>query len=83
MAKGTAVTRYGTRYGRTIRERLAAAEAGHKGRQKCPYCAYQDVKRSAAGIWACGKCGQKFASRAYALRKVPAVTTKVEEGQDV
>ncbi len=82
MASGT-VTRYGTRYGRTTRERLAKAELGYKGKQKCPHCSYTAVKRLAAGIWSCGKCGHKFTSRAYQLREAPAIRSKVEEELDV
>jgi large subunit ribosomal protein L37Ae len=67
------ITRYGARYGRTIRERLADVEAGYRGSHKCPYCAYVKVYRKAAGIWECGKCGVKFTSRAYQLTKPAAV----------
>ena len=75
----TTVTRYGTRYGRTIRERLKKAEEGHKGKHKCVYCAYTSVKRKAAGIWHCGKCGADFTSRAYQLRPAPEVKRELEE----
>lgn len=73
------VTRYGPRYGRTIRERLAKVENQYKGRHKCPYCSYEAAKREAAGIWACSKCNSKFTSRAYQLRKAPAVKSVTEE----
>lgn len=78
MAQRT-VTRYGTRYGRTIRERLAKVEQQYKGKQKCPHCSYTAVKRLAAGIWHCTKCNTKSASRAYQLRTPPAVKNKTEE----
>lgn len=73
------VTRYGPRYGRTIRERLEKAERQYKGVQKCPHCSYTAARRESAGIWACRKCGAKFTSRAYQLRKPPAVRSKTEE----
>jgi len=67
--KKKTITRFGARYGRTIRERLATVEAGYRGKHKCPYCAYTKVTRKAAGIWSCGKCNTKFTSRAYQLTK--------------
>jgi large subunit ribosomal protein L37Ae len=73
MATKKTITRFGTRYGRTIRERLATIEAGYRGKHKCPYCSYNDVTRKAAGIWECTKCATKFTSRAYQLTKPTAV----------
>ncbi|MDD9953772.1 MAG: 50S ribosomal protein L37ae [Candidatus Woesearchaeota archaeon] len=73
------VTRYGPRYGRTTRERLAKAESGYQGKQECPYCAYKAVKRLAAGIWYCTKCKSKFASKAYQLAKPEPVKSRAVE----
>lgn len=81
MPKKT-VTRYGTRYGRTTRERLAKVEQQYKTKQKCPYCSYPQVSRKAAGIWHCAKCESTFTSRAYQLAKPQPVKT-VTEGLDV
>ena len=80
--KKKTITRFGTRYGRTIRERLADVEAGYRGKHKCPYCSYPNVTREAAGIWSCSKCKTKFASRAYQLTKptpVKAAEARQEE----
>jgi large subunit ribosomal protein L37Ae len=81
MADTKTITRFGARYGRTIRERLADIEAGYRGKQKCPYCNYQNVTREAAGIWSCSKCRTKFTSRAYQLTRPTPVksTVTVEE----
>ncbi len=79
MAKVKAVTRYGPRYGRTVRERVANAESGYKGKQKCPHCGYTGVKRESAGIWNCNKCGAKFTSKAYHLKKPTPLKSKTEE----
>jgi large subunit ribosomal protein L37Ae len=80
------ITRFGSRYGRTTRERLASIEATYKGKHSCPHCAYKNVKRVAAGIWQCGKCNAKFTSRAYELT-VPTAIKSTEpiatEEQDV
>lgn len=56
--------RYGPRYGTRIRQRIAGLEPG-KGRHTCPRCLKPGVKRIAAGIWECRKCGLKFAGKAY------------------
>ena len=79
--KKKTVTRFGTRYGRTIREHLADIEAGYRGKHKCPYCNYTQVKRVAAGIWSCNKCNAKFTSRAYQLSK-PTPIKNIEAQQE-
>jgi large subunit ribosomal protein L37Ae len=79
MSKKT-ITRFGPRYGRTIRQRLAAIEEGYRGKHKCPYCSYEQAYRAAAGIWECGKCKAKFTSRAYQLTKpTPVKNMQVKE----
>jgi large subunit ribosomal protein L37Ae len=80
MAEKKTITRFGTRYGRTIRERLADIESGYRGKHKCPYCSYTRVTRQAAGIWQCGKCTTKFTSRAFELTKpTPVKNMQVAE----
>ena len=59
--------RFGARYGRKVKERLAAIEKGLKKKHKCPYCSQLKVKRLSAGIWFCDKCKSKFTGRAYSL----------------
>lgn len=80
MAEKKTITRFGTRYGRTIRERLADIESGYRGKHKCPYCSYTTVTRAAAGIWSCTKCKAKFTSRAFQLTKpTPVKNLQVSE----
>ncbi|MFC1742037.1 50S ribosomal protein L37ae [Nanoarchaeota archaeon] len=62
--------RYGPRYGRRNKDKVASLEKEHRGRHKCPYCAYVKVVRLAKGIWACQKCGAKFAGKAYTYDQV-------------
>jgi large subunit ribosomal protein L37Ae len=81
MAEKKTITRYGTRYGRTIRERLADIEAGYRGKHKCPQCNYTTVTRKAAGIWQCSKCNVKFTSRAFALTK-PTPVKNVQASEE-
>jgi large subunit ribosomal protein L37Ae len=67
MASKTRLTtkRFGVRYGRTVKEKLAKIEERSRARHKCPFCAAQKVRKKAAGIWECRKCGKVFTGRAY------------------
>lgn len=55
--------KYGSRYGKKIRERLL--KVGAQKRHRCPGCQKLRVKRKSAGIWECDACGLKFAGKAY------------------
>lgn len=68
------VKRFGVRYGRRIKRKVAEAEQSYKTKQKCPYCSAMGAKRLSKGIWACRKCKSKFTARAYSLAK-----TKTQE----
>ncbi len=59
------VKRFGARYGRKIRLRLGKIEEQQKKLYKCPYCKAQKVKREAAGIWKCKRCGAVYTAKAY------------------
>lgn len=71
MASKTTLTtkRFGTRYGRTVKQKVAKVEAVSKAKYKCPYCSAQKVKRKMAGIWECAKCGKVFTAKAYSADK--------------
>jgi large subunit ribosomal protein L37Ae len=66
MAEITA--RFGSRYGKGVKKRVAEIEKVQKQRHVCPKCGMVYVKRVASGIWECKKCGTKFAGAAYAPR---------------
>ncbi|HUT39423.1 MAG TPA: 50S ribosomal protein L37ae [Methanoregula sp.] len=57
--------RFGCRYGRFVRKRVAKIEAISGALHRCPKCDMQSVKRKGTGIWECRKCGYKFAGGAY------------------
>jgi len=57
--------RYGARYGVGIRKRTLKIEAKQKAEHNCPNCSAPRVKRKAAGIFECRKCGFEFAGGAY------------------
>ncbi len=63
------VKRFGVRYGRTVKHRLAKIEVEQKSDHKCPYCSRTQVSRVAYGIWKCKKCDSKFTARAYTVGK--------------
>jgi large subunit ribosomal protein L37Ae len=73
--------RLGSRYGRTVREKLGKVELKQKKLYKCPYCSYESAKRMAAGIWSCKKCSAKFTSKAYSVEKFPTIKAN-EKGEE-
>ena len=72
-----AMKRFGTRYGRTIREKVGLIEVEQRKLHKCPYCNNNKVKRVSTGIWKCGKCNAKFTSKAYTVEKAPSIKASV------
>ncbi len=58
--------RFGARYGKKIRRLVAEIEAVSRAKHVCPSCGRKALKREAAGIWKCRKCGVKYAGGAYA-----------------
>ena len=66
------VKRFGVRYGRTTKHRLAKIERQQKAPQKCPYCLKLGAKRIAVGIFHCPKCNSKFTGKAFTV-EVPLV----------
>jgi len=73
------VKRFGARYGRRVKHKLAAIEKIQKGKQKCPYCNSDKVKRINTGIWGCKRCDSKFTGKAYHVKKVSADNQVQEE----
>ncbi len=63
------IKRFGPRYGRTVKLKLAKVEKEQRKKHKCPYCNSMQVKRITAGIWSCKKCNAKFTGKAYTIAK--------------
>lgn len=63
------VKRFGSRYGRKPKKKLAKVESVLRKKQKCPYCNKFQVKRVSTGIWQCKKCNTKFTGKAYSISK--------------
>ncbi len=72
------VKRFGARYGRTVKHKLAKIEIEQKKDHTCPYCSKDKVHKISYGIWECRKCGSTFTARAYTVGKR---ATLVEEAQ--
>jgi large subunit ribosomal protein L37Ae len=67
--------KFGPRYG--IKIRRAVLEVTKKMTKECPYCGRKQLKRTATGIWECGKCNTKFTGGAY----TPVQETSAEESE--
>ncbi len=57
--------RFGPRYGAKLRRRVLDIDNRRKDPTRCPSCATKALKRKAAGLWNCTKCGLVFAGGAY------------------
>ena len=68
--KSTGTGRFGSRYGKKVRELTKKMEKKTKKRYYCPACSRKSVKRVAVGVWECKKCKTKFASKAYEFSEV-------------
>ncbi|HHF58728.1 MAG TPA: 50S ribosomal protein L37Ae [Thermoplasmatales archaeon] len=60
--------RFSSRYGVKIRKLIRNIEIVQRAKHICPSCGHRAVKRDAAGIWRCRKCGAVFAGGAYVPR---------------
>ncbi len=59
--------RFGARYGTSLRKKVQEVEEKLKTQKQCPDCKKMTMRRLAAGIWQCNKCGIKFAGNAYEM----------------
>ena len=57
--------RFGARYGRVARRRVAEIEDDMRDEHACPECGEDRVERQGTGIWQCGNCDYKFAGGTY------------------
>lgn len=84
VRKNKSSKRFGSRYGSRIRKNVDEAEDRDFN---CPECGSDNVDRNSAGVWECGKCGNKFAGGAYRmetgagemLKKALQIGEEVEE----
>jgi large subunit ribosomal protein L37Ae len=57
--------RFGPRYGGVMRKQVATIEKVQKAAHPCARCGSVSVYREGTAIWACQKCGDRFAGGAY------------------
>jgi large subunit ribosomal protein L37Ae len=57
--------RFGARYGRVARRRVAEIEDEMNQDHECPDCGEDRVSRQGTGVWECGYCGYTFTGGAY------------------
>lgn len=65
--KVKAAGKFGAGYGTSLRNRFNAVDSLQRKKQNCPNCKKPGVKRMAAGVWHCERCGAQFAGHAYSL----------------
>jgi len=67
MAKKTSGRggRFGSRYGKSTRDKISRAESLVRASTKSPFCNKNTVKRLSSGLWVCTKTGIKFTGKAY------------------
>lgn len=68
MSKQTKVGsagRFGARYGRVARKRVAEIESEMHEDHTCPECGAERVSRQGTGIWECSRCGYRFAGGTF------------------
>jgi len=68
LKKTKAAGRFGARYGRRVRVKIANIETNQRKKQSCIFC-NGTAKRLSKGIWECNKCDKKFAAHTYFLPK--------------
>jgi len=57
--------RFGSRYGKGIRDRVLEIEVKQRTLHKCPGCGSKTLKRVSTGIYKCKRCGIEIAGGAY------------------
>ncbi|MFT4890318.1 MAG: large subunit ribosomal protein L37Ae [Halobacteriales archaeon] len=57
--------RFGARYGRVSRRRVAEIEEEMRDDHVCPECGEARVDRKGTGIWECSRCGYRFTGGTY------------------
>jgi large subunit ribosomal protein L37Ae len=78
-SKEPSTKRFGSRYGKTTKNKFGAIERLQHKKYICPSCSREQVKRQSLGIWQCQKCNHKFTSKAYTVAKIANIQNKVKE----
>ena len=68
--------RYGSHYGVGIRKRVLKVEERQNKAATCPFCKFKRIRRKAAGLFECKKCGAEFTGGAYESETLIGKTIK-------
>ncbi len=68
--------RFGQRYGVGVKKRVLKVEQKQNLPKVCPFCSFSKIKREAAGLYNCRKCGSKFTGGAYEPETLVGKTIK-------
>ncbi len=68
--------RFGARYGVGVKKRVLKVEEKQKEAVSCPFCGFKRIKRKAAGLFVCRKCGARFTGGAYVTETLAGKTIK-------
>ncbi len=68
--------RFGSKFGKGIRDRIVEVEKKQRKRHECPNCGFERVKRISTGLFKCSKCGYTFAGGAYTPGTMGGKTVK-------
>lgn len=71
--------RFGARYGRVSRKRVADIERMMRQDHTCPECEAKAVDRKGTGVWECSDCGYRFAGGAF----VPQTPAGMEASRSI
>ncbi|MEK6904725.1 MAG: 50S ribosomal protein L37ae [Nanoarchaeota archaeon] len=63
--KQGSASRFGARYGASLKKKVAEIERVLRTKKKCPECRKFTIKRVSSGIWECRNCSMKIAGNAY------------------
>lgn len=75
----SSIKRFGPRYGNITKQKFGMIESMQRQAYKCASCSKMAVKRLAAGIWHCQKCGIKFTGKAYTVTKKKSIKELIVE----
>jgi len=62
------VKRFGVRYGRTTKHKMAEIEKVQRRPQTCPYCQKEKAYRLSLGVFTCQSCKSTFTGKAYSVQ---------------
>lgn len=57
--------RFGSRYGKKVRDLIRNVEKTQRRKHVCPRCGMRQAKRVVKGVYICKKCCNKFTGQAY------------------